>query len=282
MKFSIITPSFEGAGWLPLCLASVADQAVQLEHIVQDAGSTDGTQELLSRHSGIRAFIEKDDGMYDAINRGLRRAGGDIVAYLNSDEQYLPGALAQVEACFAENPAVDIVFGGFVVTRADGSYICSRKVLAPHALHTRICHLSAFTCGLFFRRRIIERFGLYFDPSYRQLGDAEWVLRAIASGAKMARLEAFTSVFTDTGENLGLRASARAERERLLRTAPLWQQKLAPLVALQHRLRRFLAGIYFQRPFVYEIYTRSSSSKREHFAVERPTTVWKDRLTLLR
>src|SRR5690348_16281526 len=97
MTFSIITPSFRNSDWLKLCIASVADQGVTAEHIVQDAGSDDGTQEWLLKDARVRAFAEKDGGMYDAVNRGLRRATGEILAYLNCDEQYLPGALSTVE-----------------------------------------------------------------------------------------------------------------------------------------------------------------------------------------
>ena len=92
MKFSIVTPSFRNSRWLKLCIASVADQqGVEFEHIVQDSCSDDGTQDWLPRDRRVKAFIEKDSGMYDAVNRGYRRAQGDILAYLNCDEQYLPG-----------------------------------------------------------------------------------------------------------------------------------------------------------------------------------------------
>jgi glycosyltransferase involved in cell wall biosynthesis len=97
MKFSIVTPSFRNSSWLKLCIASVADQqGVELEHIVQDSCSDDGTQDWLPQDKRVKAFIEKDGGMYDAVNRGYRRATGDILAYLNCDEQYLPGALKAV------------------------------------------------------------------------------------------------------------------------------------------------------------------------------------------
>src|SRR5947207_3288616 len=105
VRFSIITPSFNPAPWLPLCIASVADQAVDVEHIVQDAGSTDGTLEWLRNDGRVKAFVERDGGMYDALNRGLRRAQGDILAYLNCDEQYLPGCLQRVDAFFRDHPA---------------------------------------------------------------------------------------------------------------------------------------------------------------------------------
>ena len=110
MKFSIVTPSFNQSHWLKLCVASIADQqGVELEHIVQDAGSDDGTLTWLPQDARVQAFVETDAGMYDAVNRGLRRATGDILAYLNCDEQYLPGALASVARFFQTHPEVDLV-----------------------------------------------------------------------------------------------------------------------------------------------------------------------------
>src|SRR5260370_32299080 len=99
-RFSIITPSFRSSAWLKLCLASVADQGISLEHIVQDAGSDDGTLEWLPEDPRALVFVEKDLGMYDAINRGMRRAKVDFFAYLNCDAQYLPVVLNAVPQFF--------------------------------------------------------------------------------------------------------------------------------------------------------------------------------------
>src|SRR4051812_15830302 len=116
MKFSIITPSFRNFAWLKLCIASVADQpGAQLELIVQDSCSDDDTRNWLPGDSCVKAFVEKDSGMYDAVNRGCRRAEGDILAYLNCDEQYLPGALKTVAEFFAANADVEAVFADTVV-----------------------------------------------------------------------------------------------------------------------------------------------------------------------
>src|SRR6516164_1012504 len=108
MKFSIITPSFRSSKWLKLCIASVADQAgAEWEHIVQYSCSDDGTQDWLPQDPRVQAVIEKDGGMYDAVNRGFRRAKGDILAYLNCDEQYLPGALRTVNEFFERHPQIE-------------------------------------------------------------------------------------------------------------------------------------------------------------------------------
>lgn len=136
MLFSIVTPSFRHSEWLKLCIASVADQAgVELEHIVQDACSDDATRDWLPHDRRVHAFIEKDAGMYDAVNRGYRRARGDILAYLNCDEQYLPGALRSVRNFFEQNPAVEVALAGTIIVDANGQYICHRPSLKPIATH---------------------------------------------------------------------------------------------------------------------------------------------------
>ena len=136
LKFSIITPSFRNSEWLRLCVASVADQeGAEWEHIVQDSCSDDGTQNWLPHDLRVRAFIEKDAGMYDSVNRGFRRAQGDVLAYLNCDEQYLPGALKRVQDFFEENPQIEIALAGTIVVDSEGRYICHRHAMVPHPRH---------------------------------------------------------------------------------------------------------------------------------------------------
>src|SRR5262245_52587152 len=116
MQFSIITPSFRNSQWLRLCIASISDQeGVEKEHIVQDSCSDDCTQEWLPGDKRVRAFIEKDKGMYDAVNRGFARASGEYLAYLNCDEQYLPRALKMVADFFKAHPDVDVVLPDTIV-----------------------------------------------------------------------------------------------------------------------------------------------------------------------
>src|ERR1019366_8488995 len=133
MTFSIITPSFCQSRWLKLCIASVADQKeVELEHIVQDACSDDGTLDWLPYDKRVRAFIEKDDGMYDAVNKGFLRAQGDILAYLNCDEQYLPGGLKAVLDFFEAHPSIEVALAGSIVIDSTRKYICHKPSLVPH------------------------------------------------------------------------------------------------------------------------------------------------------
>jgi glycosyltransferase involved in cell wall biosynthesis len=278
MRFSIVTPSFRNSNWLRLCIASVADQEVEAEHIVQDGGSDDGTLDWLPADPRVKAFTEPDAGMYDAINRGLRRAQGDFCAYLNCDEQYLPGALRAVGEFFAAHPRVDIVFADNIIIDIEGNYICHRKVLVPLKYHSWVCTLGVLSSAMFFRRSILEKHGLFFDTKWRDFGDVDWVLRALDQRVPMAVLRRFTSAFTDTGDNMNLKPNARREAQLMLESAPLIARKLAPALKVYHRLRRALHGIYFQKLFSYSVYTRHSLDRRVVMRVGKPTFIWKGRM----
>jgi len=271
VRLSIVTPSYRSSAWLKLCIASVADQPVEVEHIVQDAGSDDGTLDWLPRDPRVQAFVEKDQGMYDGINRGLRRAGGDILAYLNCDEQYLPGALAAVAGFFERHPQVEVLFGDVVMVDAEGRYLYHRKMQTPLKYHTWTCQLSTLSCAMFFRRRIVFDDGLLFDPRLRDVGDGEWMVRLLQRGVRMAALGQFTSAFTCTGANMSTGANARRENRELCQSAPLWARQLKPLFVLQHRLRRLFGGVYAQKPFAYEIFTQASPDRRQRRDVSHPT-----------
>jgi glycosyltransferase involved in cell wall biosynthesis len=270
VRISIITPSLRQSEWLKLCIASVADQQCDVEHIVQDAGSDDGTLDWVRDDPRVKAFVEKDSGMYDAINRGLRRATGEVLAYLNCDEQYLPGALIRVHEFFLRHPGVDMVFGDILFTNTEGSYLYHRKVQVPLLYHTWTWNLSTLSCAMFFRRRLISELGEFFDPRWRTVGDGEWMLRLLRRGVAMATLGQFTSAFTQTGANMSANPNAWREAQELLQTAPPLARTLRPLIRIHHRLRRLLGGMYFQRPFAYEIFTLKSPRQRTRFEVKAP------------
>jgi glycosyltransferase involved in cell wall biosynthesis len=277
MKFSIITPSFRNSEWLKLCIASVADQeGVTFEHIVQDSCSDDGTQDWLPRDQRVKAFIEKDSGMYDAVNRGFRRAKGEILAYINCDEQYLPGALKRVYEFFEVRPDVDVVFSDTIVTDSQGEYLCHRYALVP-GKHQIWVRFPVLTCALFIRRRILDEKGLFFDTRWRDLGDIFWVMDFIRNGVRMEVLPEFTSVFADTGENMNLKPNAIRERELKWQMAPRWVRILKHYFAVQTRLRLLTRGSLRQKPFDYWIYTAKHPQQRVRFRAANPTSFWPGR-----
>jgi glycosyltransferase involved in cell wall biosynthesis len=277
MRFSIITPSYRSSQWLRLCIASVADQSdVQVEHVVQDSCSDDGTQEWLRNDPRVRAFIERDQGMYDAVNRGFQRAEGDLLAYLNCDEQYLPGALKAVHDYFSRRPEVDVVLADTIVTDSQGAYICHRYSLVPRK-HQLWVRFPVLTCSLFIRRRVVYDLGVCLDTRWRDLGDFFWVQAMVKRGLRIGVLRRFTSVFTDTGENMNLKPNALRERQMKWEMAPAFVKRAKYLMILLYRLRLAARGSLWQKPFAYSLYTLASSDKRVTRQVDKPTSFWKGR-----
>jgi len=279
MKFSIVTPSFNQPELLKLCLASTADQdGVSVEHIVQDCCSDFSTKELASQFTNAKFYREKDDGMYDAVNMGLKRASGEVLAYLNCDEQYLPGALSTVKDYFTANPAVDMVFGDVVVTDPTGKYVCSRRTLTPLKYHTWVCHLATLSCAMFFRKSLLDRCQIFFDPELKAVGDAAWILQLMRRNTPMGILRRYTSVFTDTGENLGTNSFAVQEHKDLCSSAPAWTRITTPFFVLHHRLRRLAHGLYHENPFSYQVFTHDHPASRTLVQVNKPTFIWPGRI----
>jgi glycosyltransferase involved in cell wall biosynthesis len=114
VKISVITPSFNQAGFIEQTMTSVLSQngGFRLEYWIIDGGSEDGTTDILMRLGEQVSWIsEKDDGLADAVNKGLDRVTGDIIGWLNSDDLYLPGALNSVALYFELHPGVKWVYG---------------------------------------------------------------------------------------------------------------------------------------------------------------------------
>jgi len=216
--------------------------------------------------------------MYDAINKGLRKASGEICAYLNCDEQYLPGALSWVADYFSAFPETEVLFGAAIVTRADGSYVCDRRVMVPTRWHTLVSgNLSIFTSSTFFRRKSVVERGLLFDPQWRVCGDAVWALQFLKAGLCMASTQRSLSAFAETGVNMSSAANPRAAEEarRLAISAPPIARALKPAVLLVYRLRRWWSGAYALKAHSYAVYAAGDTRQRRRFDVGAPTFRWK-------
>lgn len=281
LTISIVTPSYKQPDWLRLCAASVADQnapGLKIEHIVQDSLSGPEIAEAVKPFPQAKLVSEKDQGMYDAIRRGWDKATGDILCWLNCDEQYLPGALEEVAAYFRSHPDVDLLFADALIIDGTGHYLCSRQVLAPQLYHTWTCQLHTLSCATFFRRNLLKERGFSLDSRWRDAGDAALIVQMLRARVQVGILRAYTSVFVDNGENRGLRPLAIQERHALAAEAPRWVQTLRPLWLGLHRLRRLWHGLYRPKPFAYDIYTETSPQKRVHFEVAQPTFYWEARM----
>lgn len=278
MEISVVTPSLNMLTYLKCCAASIADQqGVNIEHIVVDGGSTDGTVDWLAGNPSIISASEKDKGMYDAINKGLRLAKGEILAYLNCDEQYLPETLALVRDTFACHPEIDILFGDVLVVNPEGELVAFRKVFRPRVAYILTSHLYTFSCAMFFRRKIVEN-GFLFNPDFKIAGDADWVIRCLRDGYRTGHFRGFLSVFVDTGSNLSKGKEAlRLARNEYCRKMPLWLRMSRKLVYGTYLLEKFFRGAYHQVfPLRYAIYCTGHLRQRVTQIAESGTFRWRN------
>ncbi len=189
LKISVVTAVFNRADTVAEALASVRAQVgPAVEHVVIDGGSTDGTLALLQAHrDGLAVLVsEPDAGIYDALNKGIRCATGDVVGFLHADDLFeSPESLAQVAAAF-DDPTVGAVYGDLVyVRKADTSRVvrywrageCApgdldRGWMPPHPT-------------FYVRRAVYEELGM-FDTRFRISADYECVLRFLGRGGVKA------------------------------------------------------------------------------------------------
>ena len=211
-KFSIATPTRNNLDKLKRCVGSIrGQQSVSKEHLIQDACSTDGTSEWLASQSGLAAVSEPDDGMYDAINRAWARASGDVLSWLNSDEQYLPGTLARIERAFRDHPEVDVISGNSIVVDSAGQPVAFRREVPFRRRYVANSFLNVMSCTLFFRRRLLDSGLLCFDTHYRYAGDMDLMLRLEKNGTRMLHLPDYLSLFGIDGSNLSTHAGMAKE-----------------------------------------------------------------------
>jgi len=274
LTISIVTPSYGQLDWLKLCAASIADQeGVTVEHIIQDAHTGPELEEWVRQNTSARLYVERDDGMYDAINRGLRRAKGDICAYLNCDEQYLPGTLRRVQDYFEQHPDIDVLFGDSIIVDPSLMPLAYRRVILPRRSHILLRPMGVLTCATFFRRKLVDD-GALFDPNWKITGDKAWLLAMFDRGYRMGVLQEALAVFALTGANLSQQQRVLEERLRWEKSVSPWLRLAKPLIRARHILEKWVHGAYKVRWVHSAWYTRSSLSVRRAFEVANLDWRW--------
>jgi putative peptidoglycan lipid II flippase len=178
VSISIITPTLNAARFLEGCLSSVrAQRYARIEHIVVDGGSTDGTADMARAAPGVVYIEARGSNQSRAINDGLRAARGDVLAWLNADDEYAPGTLHVVQERFAADPTLDVLYGDCDVL--DIKYRALwRETPGPYDF-TRLLRGGNYIAqpAVFVHRRVFERLG-YLDESFECGMDYEFWLRA--------------------------------------------------------------------------------------------------------
>lgn len=245
-RFSIVTPSYNQGGFLGETMESVLSQPdVTIEYVIQDGGSTDGSVDLIKRRALQLASWESapDQGQADAIAKGFSRTKGnpdDLMAWLNSDDCYMPGALRFVADYFARHPDVDVVYGNRVVID-DQSREVGRWYLPAH--DNAVLRLNDFVPqeSLFWRRSLWDRVG-GIDSKFHFAMDWDLLLRFQQAGAKIVHLPYFLACFrTHPAQKTSAKIETIGRKEiDLLRTRSTGRQMTVVEVADHPTLLAYL------------------------------------------
>ena len=229
MRISIVTPSLNQCGFIPEMLASLGSQEYpDWEHVVFDAGSTDGSVQVWREWEGkvrsesgngerlVRVFVEPDRGQSDAINKGMRVATGEIVGWLNADDVLLPGALAKVVEAFEKNPDAVVVYGVGAKTDLEGREI--KRVPFREFCPKRLSYaFGAVQPAMFFRRDAYWKVG-GLDESLHYAMDWDLLLKlakvgnVVAIPDHLANIRYYPETKTNTGGWKRMREIARIAR----------------------------------------------------------------------
>lgn len=197
MKFSIITVCKNSEKNIEQTIRSVLNQNYNdIEYIIIDGGSNDKTLEVIWKYESALAFwcSETDQGIYNAMNKGLKHATGDVVAFLNSDDWYEDGALQKV-ACYFENYDIDCLVGE--VNSILNNHIVQMERM-PHTeedIHFSMIYRHP---AFFAKRKLFDEIGC-FDESYHIAADYDWVLRVHNRGRKILEINEILSNFRRDG-----------------------------------------------------------------------------------
>jgi len=182
LSVSIITVCLNSSRTIRDTLDSVKNQTWNhIEHVIIDGGSSDGTQEIVGAYmDSVASFLsEPDDGLYDAMNKGISRSTGDVLFFLNSDDVLCDSeVIADVARAFLEHPETDLLYGNVIYRYPDRmEQRRFNHISRKNILYENLCHQAVFA-----RRDMFRRFG-NFDTDYQLGADYDWLLKVFFSGS---------------------------------------------------------------------------------------------------
>ncbi len=251
---TVVTPSFNQGKFIREAVESVRAQGYPfVEHIVVDNCSNDNTADILSGYPGLEIVREPDRGQSDALNKGFRRAKGDIIGWLNADDSYLPGCFERVSRSFEEDKSADVVYGDYRLIDEEGRTVQNRRELDFDLFMLKYLHVLPIpSTASFFRRRIFDE-GHFLDEDYRYSMDYDFFLRLALRGFRFRHIPQVMANFRAHGESksfTGTRKQLQEKRRSLMandpfmrRCFPLFRQGLCGVLTAAARTKRtFLKG----------------------------------------
>jgi glycosyltransferase involved in cell wall biosynthesis len=235
-KISVVTPSFNQAAYLEKTIRSVLDQGYpNLEYIIIDGGSVDGSVEIIKKYEPLLTYwvSERDNGQVDAINKGLRRATGEWVAWQNSDDIYYPGAFGELAESIRKHPEASLITGDLMLIDQNDKIIRDVRYIKPDYKALLAEGMLIANQSSFWRRDLHEKIG-YLDENYHCSFDYEWFLR-VAEHAEGVHMRSIWGALRYHEETKTSTMTERflSEQKQILdgRSMPEWSRAM-------YRLRR--------------------------------------------
>lgn len=184
MKISIITVTYNAEATLERTLQSVAQQThPDVEHLIIDGASTDHTLEIARQYPHAIVFSEPDKGLYDAMNKGLQRATGDYLCFLNAgDKLHSKETLAHIVASISDGSPIGVIYGDTQIVDAQGNFLRNRRLTPPEHLTWKSFKEGMLVCHQAFY--INRQIALPYDTNYRFSADFDWCIRCMKEGEK--------------------------------------------------------------------------------------------------
>lgn len=223
MKVSVITVCFNANAVIAACLESVANQTYSnIEHVVIDGASTDGTTATLRRYPHIATVVsEPDSGIYNAMNKGILRATGEFLIFLNADDLFpTPDALEVAMTAVKRLPDADVIYGSLHVRTQDGGSHVFRPPPPDEAAEFMVCGCLPHQATLS-RRRVFEKTN-GFDERYPNHADYDWYLKVLADpDIRVHRIDCVVGSYFAGGKSSNL-AVGQPEVYRIQNSSPLY------------------------------------------------------------
>ncbi|HSI87045.1 MAG: glycosyltransferase family 2 protein [Candidatus Methylacidiphilales bacterium] len=252
MKISIVTPSYNQADYLQATFDSVFQQPGPIEYVVVDGGSKDHSKAVIERNADRIAWwcSEKDKGQYDAINKGFSKTTGEVMAWLNSSDMYLPWTLQVVREIFEQYPQVDWISSTMKTCISDGTGFAgmqkvagfSRRALwaGRHGSRTNRSFIQQESC--FWRRSLWEKIGGSIPLTYRHAADMHlWAL--FFEHSPLTGVDAPLAAFRFHGDQRSTHTGYLDDVDKLLAAGPSGDGGAAPEPATVPQWNREIHGL---------------------------------------
>jgi glycosyltransferase involved in cell wall biosynthesis len=275
-KITVITACLNASRTIEQTIRSVLDQEYpNLEYIIIDGGSEDGTLDIVEKYrERISIFVsEPDNGIYDAFNKGIRLATGDLIGILNADDFYAPWAFKRAAEAYESRHDCDVFFGKLVVIDEETKRWKVYSLGAPEDL---VDHVSVPHPAVFAPRKTYERWGS-FDDSYKIAGDWDFLLRLYTGEASFCPVDDVFTAFRVSGVS-SLLSSRQLMENRLVYLKYL--DRSAALKKISKMYLKYYGRLFMKISHTYEIYAKFRDSRilsveREgEYSNENADSVW--------